>query len=332
MSASDPELRLQDGPPLPRIGRGKIRELYDAGNDALLMVTSDRVSAFDVVLPEPIPDKGRVLTQVTAWWLSTLGPSGPAWPHHLLSVRDEEIERAVPELVDTPRSQWAGRSMLVRRVEPFPVECVVRGHLAGSGFEEYRAQGTLAGEPLPKGLQLGAPLPEPRFTPATKAEPGAHDENISFSEMRRRLGPVADELRERSMALFRQAAALAGDRGLILADTKFEFGRGPDGATVLIDEVLTPDSSRYWPREEHTPGHPSPSLDKQPIRDYLASLPDWDRSPPPPNLPDQVVDAAAERYREAFRRLTGTSVEAFQAPSFGKGPGVNELGGRGRPS
>lgn len=324
MSASESSRDEGEDLPLPRVGRGKIRELYDAGEGCLLVVTSDRVSAFDVVLPQPIPDKGRVLTQVTAWWLATLRGAEPAEPHHLVAVREDEILARLPELERVPRERWSGRSMLVRRVEPFPVECVVRGHLAGSGWAEYRDHGTLAGDPLPRGLRQGDRLPEPRFTPATKAEAGAHDENISFSDMEARVGPVARELRDRSLALFNRARAIAEERGIIVADTKFEFGRAQDGEVLLIDEVLTPDSSRYWPREEHAPGRSSPSLDKQPIRDHLAGLPDWDGSPPAPDLPAEVVEAAALRYREAFRRLTGTELERFQPPSFTDLPAENE--------
>lgn len=332
MSASDPTPEEDGGLPLPRIGGGKIRELYQADDEALLLVTSDRVSAFDVVLPQPIPGKGRVLTQLTAWWLATLRGNGPAEPHHLLAVREEELVARVPELAAVPRERWAGRSLLVRRANPFPVECVVRGYLAGSGWAEYRELGTLAGEPLPPGLQPGDRLPEPRFTPATKASPGQHDENITFQEMEARVGEAAAELRDRSVALFRRAAAVAEERGLILADTKFEFGRMPDGSIVLIDEILTPDSSRYWPLEHHVPGGSPPSLDKQPIRDHLASLPHWNRSPPAPDLPPEVVTAATDRYREAFRRLTGTDLEAFEPPRFTPEPaGPPPAGGQDLP-
>lgn len=315
--------------PLPLVREGKVRKLYDAGDEALLVVTSDRVSAFDVVLPQPVPDKGRVLTQLTAWWLGTLRGADPAEPHHLLAVRDEEMEARLPALAGVPRERWAGRSMLVRRVEPFPVECVVRGHLAGSGWREYRDHRTLAGERLPAGLREGDRLPEPHFTPATKAAPGEHDETISFEAAEGAVGPAVRELRRRSLELFGRARAMAEERGLVLADTKFEFGRADDDRILLIDEVLTPDSSRFWPSERLIPGGGRPpSLDKQPIRDHLANLPDWDRTLPAPDLPPEVVEAAAERYREVFRRLTGVELDDFLPPSF-RGEGVPPTDHRG---
>jgi phosphoribosylaminoimidazole-succinocarboxamide synthase len=299
--------------PLRLSHRGKVREVYDVGSDALLMVASDRVSAFDVVLPQPIPRKGEVLTQITAWWVAQLGD---LTDHHVLAVDPDEILDAVPDLHHCDRSQWAGRSMLVRHTRPFPVECVVRGYLSGSAWKEYRQLGTLAGEPLPEGLVESDRLVPPIFSPATKATEG-HDENITFGRVADEVGPkVAEELRDRSLALYEHGARLAATRGILLADTKFEFGRDGDGRILLIDEVLTPDSSRYWPAESYATGRGQPSLDKQPIRDWLDALPDWDKAPPPPDLPDHVVSAATRRYLDVFERLTGTPLDAYRAPSF----------------
>lgn len=295
--------------PLPLLHRGKVREVYEAGPDTLLMVASDRVSAFDVILPDPIPGKGEVLTLLTAWWLAQLED---LTPHHLLSVDPEAIAAAVPALGDLPRERWARRSMLVRRTEPVLVECVVRGYLSGSAWKEYGEHGTLAGEPLPPGLLESAPLDPPLFSPATKAQEG-HDENIPFASVVETVGgDRADELRRRSLAIYRRGVEVAAGRGIILADTKFEFGIEPGtGRLLLIDEVLTPDSSRFWPAESYAVGRGQPSLDKQPVRDWLASLPDWDGHPPGPPLPPEVVRATSERYREIFRRLTGTEVDRW---------------------
>jgi phosphoribosylaminoimidazole-succinocarboxamide synthase len=279
----------------------------------LLMVASDRVSAFDVVLPQPIPAKGEVLTQVTAWWLSRLGDR---MEHHLISVIPDEIEERLPALAGS-RDQWARRSMLVKRTEPVLVECVVRGYLSGSAWKEYRSAGTLAGEPLPNGLVESGRLEPAIFSPATKAQEGDHDENITFDAVQELLGPdLAHELRDLALQIYAYGARVAEEKGIILADTKFEFGRDPDGKILLIDEVLTPDSSRFWPREHYATGRGQPSLDKQPIRDYLDGLSDWDKRPPPPDLPPEVVRASTERYLEIFRRLTGTELAEFIPPRF----------------
>lgn len=297
--------------PLPLVRRGKVRDVYEASEDRLLLVATDRVSAFDVVMDEPVPGKGCVLTRMTAWWLATHFRDEP---HHLVSVEADDIVRAAPALAGC-RDQWEGRATLARRARPVPVECVVRGHLAGSAWREYRESGTLAGEPLPPGLEENGPLPRPLFSPATKAQEG-HDENIAFDRMARLLGPaLANRLRKRSLSLFERGRAAAAAAGIVLADTKFEFGTGADGALLLIDEVLTPDSSRFWPAERYAPGRPQPSMDKQPIRDYLAALPGWDRRPPPPPLPAAVTGAAAKRYADVFRQLSRAAAGQPTAPA-----------------
>ena len=316
--------------PLPLVARGKVRELYEVpdaleegGGQHLLIVASDRVSAFDVVMAEPVPEKGRILTQITAWWLSThLGDV----PHHLVSVRTDEIVRAVPELAGC-RTAWEGRATLVRRADPIAVECVVRGYLAGSAWAEYRRSGTLAGEPLPRGLVESGPLPRPLFSPATKAR-GGHDRNIAFAEARELVGSgLADELRERSQAIYDLGQEAAAEAEIIVADTKFEFGLAEGGEVILIDEVLTPDSSRFWPRELYQEGRGQPSLDKQPLRDFLEGLGAWERRYPPPRLPPEVVSATSQRYRELFERLTGVSIDDFEPPSFAPVPGGGRSGG-----
>jgi len=298
--------------PFPLAARGKVRDVYDVGGGRLLIVATDRLSAFDVVMTEPIPWKGEVLTQATAWWLPRLADVAR---NHLVAVDPDAIVDAVPGLAGT-RETWSRRAMLVHRTTPFPVECVVRGYLSGSAWQEYRASGTLAGEPLPSGLVESTRLEEPIFSPATKAEAG-HDENITFDEVARQLGPAtADELRRRSLAIYSRGREIAETAGIIIADTKFEFGRLPDGRILLIDEVLTPDSSRFWPRESYVPGGPQPSLDKQPVRDYLEQLTAsgaWDKAPPPPPLPADVVEATSLRYRDLFRRLAGVEVDRFSA-------------------
>ncbi len=316
---------MSDGPvavyrpelPLPLSHRGKVREVYAVGDDHLLMVASDRVSAFDVVMGEPIPHKGEVLTQLTAWWLGRLRAASP---HHLVSVDPRVILDRVPALGDVPPDSWARRSMLVTRTDPVPVECVVRGFLAGSAWREYRDAGTLAGERLPAGLERAERLPVPLFSPATKAQEG-HDENIRYEQVVEIVGvELAEELRSRAFALYEEARRVAAERGILLADTKFEFGIDRDGSLRLIDEVLTPDSSRYWPRESYHPGGPQPSLDKQPVRDYLDAL-DWDKSPPPPPLPAQVIAATTERYLQIFRLLTGSELDRFQDSDGGSDGG-----------
>lgn len=291
--------------PLPLFRRGKVRETYELDGHELLMVASDRISAYDCVLPDPIPRKGHVLTQISAFWF---GETRAVVRNHCRSADPEEMVSLRPELSKS-RDRWAGRGMIVERAEPFPVECVVRGYLAGSGWREYRDHGTLAGDPLPDGLREGDELPEPRFTPATKAEEG-HDENITFEAMKEMVGvKTADVLRSHSLSLYELARDHARERGVLLADTKFEFGTTlRTGEILLIDEALTPDSSRLWPAASWEPGGTQPSLDKQPVRDYLDGLVEdgsWDRNPPAPELPDEVVEDTTRRYLEAYRTLTG---------------------------
>jgi phosphoribosylaminoimidazole-succinocarboxamide synthase len=286
-----------DLPPidLPHVHSGKVRDIYDAGEGRLLMVTSDRLSAFDVVLAEPIPDKGRVLTAMTAFWVEHLGD---VVGNHLLST----------DLADCPpaaqRPDLEGRVMLCRRAEMLPVECIVRGRLTGSAWKEYRATGTMHGTRLPEGLQESAALPEPVFTPSTKAEIGDHDENISFERAVDLIGAdLAEQCRSVSIELFSRAVAWAAERGIVIADTKFELGL-VDGELILCDEVLTPDSSRFWPADAVVLGSTPPSFDKQPVRDYLDGL-DWDKKPPPPPLPAEVVGTTSARYVDAYERITG---------------------------
>jgi phosphoribosylaminoimidazole-succinocarboxamide synthase len=279
---------------LPLVARGKVREIYDAGSDRLLLVASDRISAYDHVLPTPIPDKGRVLTALSVWWFEQLTPVLASFgaSHHLVSAAD------VPASV-------AGRAMLVRRLEMLPVECVARGYLSGSGTVEYSTTGSIRDVALPAGLVEGSRLPSPVFTPSTKAEVGAHDEAIDFASVVSAVGPSrAEELRELTLALYRRGAEIALDAGIILADTKFEFGVDESGGLVLGDEVLTPDSSRFWPASSWSPGSAQPSFDKQYVRDWLTSS-GWDRVSPPPELPDDVVAATRERYVTAYEQLTG---------------------------
>ncbi|HEX6588369.1 MAG TPA: phosphoribosylaminoimidazolesuccinocarboxamide synthase [Longimicrobiales bacterium] len=295
--------------PFPLVARGKVRDVYDVGGDRLLIVATDRISAYDVVLPRAIPDKGMVLTQVTAWWLSRLAA---AQPHHMIASDTPTILAALPEL-EAHVDQVAHRSMLVRRTTPVPVECVVRGYVSGSAWREYRDSGTLAGEPLPAGLTESMKLPEPIFSPATKAAHGEHDENITYADVEVMLGgALARELRDRSIALYEQGARLAERADIIVADTKFEMGVASNGELLLIDEVLTPDSSRFWPAPAYQAGRAQPSLDKQPVRDWLDSLGTaWDRKPPAPEPPDDVVRATTARYRELFVRLAGVEPETF---------------------
>jgi phosphoribosylaminoimidazole-succinocarboxamide synthase len=295
---------VQSRLPLPLLRRGKVREVYEVDADQLLLVASDRVSAFDVVMREPVPRKGAVLTQISAFWFERLAH---VFPSHYITAKTAEILERVPRLVGMER-ELAGRTMLVRRAPPVPFECVVRGYLSGSAWAEYRSQGTLAGERLPAGLVESAPLEPPLFSPATKAEAG-HDLNVTFTTMAGALGTdLATRLRDASFALYQAGRDHAARKGIIIADTKFEFGIDAGGTLRLIDELLTPDSSRFWPSDRYAPGHAQPSFDKQPLRDYLASLKAasrWNGEAPPPSLPPQVVTATSRRYLEAYRLLTG---------------------------
>ncbi len=294
--------------PLPLWRTGKVREVYEVDAERLLLVASDRVSAFDVVMAEPVPWKGAVLTQLSAFWFQQLAALGP---HHFLSADADAIVRELPQLA-AHRDELVGRAMLVRRTQPVPFECVVRGYLAGSAWQEYRNTGTLAGEALPSGLTESARFPAPIFSPATKAESG-HDENVTETTLRAALGAAqAEALRARSLALFSAGGAHAERRGIIIADTKFEFGFGGAGELVLIDEVLTPDSSRFWPADRYAPGKSQPSFDKQPLRDYLAGLRTaghWNGDAPPPPRPDELVAATSARYLEAYRLITGAPLD-----------------------
>ena len=293
--------------PLPLWRRGKVREVYDVGGSRLLIVASDRVSAFDVVMAEPVPDKGRVLTQLSAHWFTQLAHVTPT---HFITADTDAIVAELPLLAEH-REQIAGRAMLVHRTDPVAFECVVRGYLAGSAWVEYRREGTLAGEPLASGMRESERLDPPIFSPATKAESG-HDENVPFSLMYQALGGLATSLRDRSQTLYAAGRDIAGARGIIIADTKFEFGLDPQGDPILIDEVLTPDSSRFWPAAGYVEGRSQPSFDKQPLRDWLAvekSAGRWDGNAPPPPLPEAVVSATSTRYREAYRLLVGRELE-----------------------
>jgi phosphoribosylaminoimidazole-succinocarboxamide synthase len=310
---SDHGLVHQSELDLPLLHRGKVRDVYEMDADTLLMVASDRVSAFDVVLPQAIPHKGEVLTLITAWWLEQLESM---LPHHLIAVDADRIVARHPELAPT-RDIWGRRAMLVHRTQPVLVECVVRGYIAGSAWNEYEQRGTLAGEVLPEGLQESQRLDPPIFSPATKAQEGEHDENITFDQTREVLGDdLAERLRDLALRVYQHGRDVAEKSDIILADTKFEFGFGASGELLLIDEVLTPDSSRFWPMESYGIGRGQPSLDKQPIRDWLETL-DWDKKPPPPDLPAEVVRAASDRYRDVFHRLTGTPLDDYEPPLFG---------------
>jgi phosphoribosylaminoimidazole-succinocarboxamide synthase len=286
-------------PGVPLLARGKVRDIYDLGSQ-LLIVATDRISAFDVVMPNGIPDKGRVLTQMSLFWFEFTEDIAE---NHLATADATEYPAGIGKYLEV----LAGRSMLVRRAEVVPIECVVRGYLAGSGWREYQERGSVCALALPEGLRESEQLPELIFTPATKAESG-HDENISPGQAREIAGSKTyDRLEELSLAIYQKAADYARERGIIIADTKFEFGRVGDGL-ILIDEVLTPDSSRFWPLDDYNPGRPQKSFDKQPVRDYLDSV-GWDREPPPPPLPQDVVDSTSARYREALRLLTGHSLD-----------------------
>jgi phosphoribosylaminoimidazole-succinocarboxamide synthase len=294
--------------PLPLVRRGKVREVYAVDGEHLLLVASDRVSAFDIVMREPIPAKGAVLTQLSAFWFERLGRVVPS---HYVTARADDILERVPAL-RPHRRQIDGRAMLVRKTVPVPFECVVRGYLSGSAWMEYRASGTLAGEPLPPGLVESARLEPPIFSPATKAESG-HDLNVTIAAVAAQLGSeLTERLREASFAVYRAGRDHAASRGIIIADTKFEFGTDAAGTLRLIDEVMTPDSSRFWPANRYEPGHSQPSFDKQPLRDYLAGLRaagSWNGEAPPPALPPEVVEATSRRYLEAFRLITGRELE-----------------------
>jgi phosphoribosylaminoimidazole-succinocarboxamide synthase len=302
--------------PFPLLVRGKVRDVYDLG-DALLMVATDRVSAFDVVMPNPVPRKGEVLTLISAWWFAR---TADRVPNHLITVDPDAIAARYPALAES-RATWARRSMLVRKLRPFPVECVVRGYISGSAWKEYRDAGTLAGEPLPAGLRESDRLDPPVFSPATKAETG-HDENIPFGRMREMVGEgTAEMLRAHSLALYLRGREVAEEKGIIIADTKFEFGEDQDGTLRVMDEILTPDSSRFWPADAYAPGRGQPSLDKQPLRDWLETLTargEWNKAYPAPDLPPEVVEATSARYRDAFRRLTGMELDDFPLDGGGQ--------------
>jgi len=298
---------------LPLVHSGKVRDVYDVGDGTLLLVASDRMSAFDVVMAEPIPDKGRVLTALSAFWFAQM--EGLA-PNHVVSL-DPPAGPAAAAGDGAGRAGLAGRCTVVRRADMLPIECIVRGYLSGSAWKEYQASGTMHGEPLPPGLRPSERLPEPVFTPSTKATEG-HDENIGFDQACRLVGTeVAEAAREISLAVYRRGAQTAAERGIIVADTKLELGF-IDGRLAICDELLTPDSSRFWPADAWMPGTVPPSLDKQPLRDWLEAT-GWDRRPPPPALPAEVVAASRQRYVDAYERLTGESFARW--PGAGTGPG-----------
>jgi phosphoribosylaminoimidazole-succinocarboxamide synthase len=287
---------------LPLLGRGKVRDMYAVGSEHLLIVTTDRLSAFDVILPDPIPDKGRVLNELSNFWFRKLEH---IVPNHLNGVAPDSVVKGGEEI-----AQVKGRSVVARRLKPLPLEAVVRGYLIGSGWKDYQKTGTVCGIPLPQGLKQADRLPEVIFTPATKAEVGAHDENISFAQVEKMIGKeLAAKVRDVSIRLYREAADFARERGIIIADTKFEFGTDAKGDLILIDEALTADSSRFWPVDEYRPGSSPPSFDKQYVRDYLETL-DWNKTPPAPRLPADVIAKTSEKYREALYRLTGQKLGA----------------------
>ena len=287
---------------LPLLGRGKVRDIYAVGNDRLLIVTTDRLSAFDVVLPDPIPGKGEVLNEMSNFWFRKLAH---IVPNHLNGVAPETVTKDAAEA-----AQVAGRAVVVKKLKPLPVEAVVRGYLIGSGWKDYQSTGAICGIALPRGLKQADKLPEVIFTPATKAEAGAHDENISFDQVEKLIGErLAARVRDVSIRLYREAAEYARARGIIIADTKFEFGTDAGGNLVLIDEALTADSSRFWPVDEYQPGISPPSFDKQYVRDYLEEL-RWKKTPPAPRLPAEVIAKTSEKYREALFRLTGRKLGA----------------------
>jgi phosphoribosylaminoimidazole-succinocarboxamide synthase len=283
---------------LPRLGKGKVRDIYAVGKDKMLIVTSDRLSAFDVVLSDPIPDKGRVLNEMANFWFERLGH---IVPNQLTGIDPESV------VADEERAQVRGRSVVVKKLKPLPIEAVVRGYIIGSGWKDYQRSGKICGIELPKGLQQAQKLPEPIFTPATKAESG-HDENISFEQVEKLIGAeLARKVREVSIRLYKEASEYAASRGIIIADTKFEFGLDGNNELILIDEVLTADSSRFWPRDSYRVGASPPSYDKQFVRDYLETL-DWNKEPPAPKLPEDVIARTSDKYREALQRLTGRTL------------------------
>jgi phosphoribosylaminoimidazole-succinocarboxamide synthase len=288
-------VRETDFPTLKLLQRGKVRDMYDVG-DAYLMVATDRMSAFDVVLPDPIPDKGVVLTQISLYWFDIMSP---IVDNHVITA---DVSR-FPEACRPYAADLKGRSILVKKAQPLPVECVVRGYITGSGWKSYLKDGTVCGIRLPEGLKESDRLPEPIFTPSTKEELGKHDINIDFEEMARRIGlPLAEQVRDLSLAIYNKGARIAAEKGILIADTKFEFGL-VDGQVILIDEVLTPDSSRFWPQATYAPGGSQKSFDKQYLRDYLLSL-DWDKTPPGPPLPQSVIDSTRAKYVEALTLIS----------------------------
>jgi phosphoribosylaminoimidazole-succinocarboxamide synthase len=290
-----PDVLYESAMPFP-LRRGKVRDVYDLG-DALLIVATDRISAFDCIMPNGIPDKGKILTALSLFWFEKFAAE---FENHLISTDVQQYPRTVQPFAD----QLTGRSMLVKKATVVPIECVARGYLAGSGWKEYQQSQTVCGEKLPPGLRQCDKLPVPIFTPASKEESG-HDINVAYEETVRRVGEeIASTLRQRTLALYTQAADYAATRGVIIADTKFEFGQLPDGELILIDEVLTPDSSRFWPADQYAPGRDQPSFDKQFVRNWLESQP-WDKTPPAPRLPDDVVEGTRRRYAEAYEKLTG---------------------------
>ena len=284
---------------LPHVYSGKVRDIYDAGDNRYLMVTSDRMSAFDVVMNEVVPSKGRVLMAMSSFWFDKLADIGG---NHLISTELADF----PEAAQKP--ELAGRSMLVHKAEMLPIECIVRGYITGSAWKEYQKSGTMNGTEMPADMLESEKLPSPVFTPSTKAEDGLHDENISFDQAVEIVGgPLAEQCRNMALGLYAAGSDHAAERGIIMADTKFEFGF-VNGELVVADEVLTPDSSRFWPADQWVPGETPPSFDKQPLRDYLSTL-DWDKNPPPPPLPDEVIAATAARYAEGYNRITGMSLD-----------------------
>ncbi len=290
-------LHQSELPGLELLNRGKVRDIYNVDDQHLLIVTTDRLSAFDVILPQPIPGKGEVLTRVANFWFQR---TRQLIPNHL---SDLPLEQVVPD--ETQRKALGDRAMVVKKLKPLPIEAIVRGYIIGSGWKDYQKTGAVCGIELPQNLQMADQLPEAVYTPSTKAEVGAHDENIDFDATVSLLGrELAEQVRDISLQIYTECAAYARERGIIIADTKFEFGLDDNGVLHLIDEVLTPDSSRFWPADQYQPGISPPSYDKQFVRDYLETL-DWDKTPPAPELPEQIIQKTADKYREAESRITG---------------------------